>query len=241
MSGHSKWSTIKRQKQAKDAARGAVFTKLGNAIAVAARSGTDPESNFGLRLAIDRAKALNMPLANIQRSIDRVKDKSASAITEALYEGYGPGGVAILVEVATDNVNRTLPDVKVAITKHGGRLAEKGAVAFLFDRRGLIRLDQTGDEAVLAAIEAGALDVTTEDDQTVVYTSPTELAKVRDQLEAAGYHIAEAELSYVPKSNVTINDKETAGKVIRLMDALEDITEVVSTYVNFDIPEEYLS
>src|SRR3954451_20628093 len=130
MSGHSKWSTIKRQKGAKDAARGAVFTKLGNAIAIAARAGTDPETNFALRLAIDRAKAANMPSANIQRSIDRSKDKDAAQLQEILYEGYGPGGVAILVEAATDNNNRTYPYVRLAFSKHGGNLAEKGAVAF---------------------------------------------------------------------------------------------------------------
>src|SRR6202451_4464825 len=122
MSGHSKWSTIKRQKGAKDAARGAVFTKLGNAIAIAARGGTDPDANFSLRLAIDRAKAANMPAANIQRSIDRVKDKAAAQLQEVLYEGYGPGGVAILVETATDNINRTYPEVKLAFSTHGGSI-----------------------------------------------------------------------------------------------------------------------
>src|SRR5580704_2975719 len=137
MSGQSKWSTIKREKGAKDAARGAVFTKLGNAIAIAARSGIDPDTNFALRLAIDRAKAANMPSANIQRSIDRIKDKAAAQLQEVLYEGYGPGGVAILVECATDNLNRTLPEVRLAFSKHGGSLAEKGAVAFQFDHKGM--------------------------------------------------------------------------------------------------------
>ncbi|HMH31224.1 MAG TPA: YebC/PmpR family DNA-binding transcriptional regulator, partial [Methylomirabilota bacterium] len=123
MSGHSKWSTIKREKGAKDAARGAVFTKLGNAIAIAARGGTDPDTNFSLRLAIDRAKTANMPMANIQRSIDRIKDKDSAQLQEVMYEGYGPGGVAVLVECATDNVNRTYPDVKLAFSKHGGSIA----------------------------------------------------------------------------------------------------------------------
>src|SRR3984957_17433600 len=159
MSGHSKWSTIKRQKGAKDAARGAVFTKLGNAIAIAARAGTDPDMNFSLRLAIDRAKAANMPAANIQRSIDRVKDKDAAQLQEVLYEGYGPGGVAILAECATDNINRTYPEVKLAFSKHGGNIAEKGAVAFQFDHKGMIRVKGTGDKVLEAAIEAGADDV----------------------------------------------------------------------------------
>jgi YebC/PmpR family DNA-binding regulatory protein len=140
VSGHSKWSTIKRQKGAKDAARGAVFTKLGNAIAIAARGGTDPDMNFSLRLTIDRAKAANMPLANIQRSIDRAKDKASAQLQEVMYEGYGPGGTAILVECATDNINRTYPEVKLAFSKHGGNIAEKGAVAFQFDHKGMIRV-----------------------------------------------------------------------------------------------------
>src|SRR3954451_11692664 len=159
MSGHSKWSTIKRQKGAKDAARGAVFTKLGNAIAIAARSGTDPDMNFALRMAIDKAKAANMPAANIQRSIDRIKDKSAAQLQEVLYEGYGPGGVAILVECATDNINRTYPEVRLAFSKHGGNIAEKGAVAFQFDRKGMIRVHGSGDELLMQALETGADDM----------------------------------------------------------------------------------
>src|ERR1700722_4059312 len=144
MSGHSKWSTIKRQKGAKDAARGALFIKLGNTIALAARNGADPETNFSLRLAIDKAKAANMPTANIQRSIDRIKDKDAAQLQELMYEGYGPGGVAILAECATDNINRTYPEVKLAFSKHGGNIAEKGAVAFQFDHKGMIRVKGTG-------------------------------------------------------------------------------------------------
>lgn len=240
MSGHSKWSTIKRQKAAKDAARGAVFTKLGNAIAVAARGGTDPESNFALRMAIDNAKAANMPAANIQRSIDRVKDKNAAQMQEVLYEGYGPGGVAILVECATDNINRTYPDVRLAFSKHGGNIAEKGAVAFQFDRRGLVRVKGTGDDVLMAALDAGADDVQEEDGESLIYTDPKELAKVRQAVTDAGQKIEEAELTYVPQNTVEISDAATAGKVMRLMDALEDIDEVVSTHVNFDIDESVL-
>jgi YebC/PmpR family DNA-binding regulatory protein len=240
MSGHSKWSTIKRQKGAKDAARGAVFTKLGNAIAVAARSGTDPTSNFSLRLAIDKAKAANMPAANIQRSIDRAKDKDAAQLTEVMYEGYGPGGVAILVECATDNINRTYPEVRSAFTKHGGSIAEKGAVAFQFDQKGMIRVKETGDDVLLKALDAGAEDVTEEDNESIIYTDPKELAKVRDALNEAGLTISEAELTYVPNNTVEITDEATAGKIMRLMDALEDIDDVSNTHVNFDIPEELL-
>ncbi len=240
MSGHSKWSTIKRQKGAKDAARGAVFTKLGNAIAVAARAGTDSESNFSLRMAIDNAKTANMPAANIQRSIDRVKDKDAAQLQEVLYEGYGPGGVAILVECATDNINCTYPDVKVAFSKHGGNIAEKGAVAFQFDHKGMIRVPATGDDVLMQALEAGAEDVQEEDGESLIYTDPKELAKVREALSAAGLKIETAELTYVPKNTVEISDAATAGKIMRLMDALEDIDEVTNTHVNFDIPEEFL-
>jgi YebC/PmpR family DNA-binding regulatory protein len=241
MSGHSKWSTIKRQKGAKDAARGAVFTKLGNAIAIAARSGADPETNFALRMAIDKAKTANMPAANIQRSIDRVKDKDAAQLQEVLYEGYGPGGVAVLVECATDNTNRTYPDVKLAFSKHGGSIAEKGAVAFQFDRKGVIRVKATGDDVLLQALDAGAEDVQEEDGESVIYSAATDLAKVRDALADSGLEVTEAELTYVPNNTIEISDAATAGKIMRMMDALEDLDDVSSTHVNFDIPEELLS
>jgi YebC/PmpR family DNA-binding regulatory protein len=241
MSGHSKWSTIKREKGAKDAARGAVFTKLGNLIAIAARAGTDPTTNFALRLAMDKAKAANMPTANIDRAIQRVADKNAAQLQEVTYEGYGPGGVAILAEVATDNLNRTYPEVRLAFSKHGGNLAEKGAVAFQFDRKGMIRVRGSGDELLMQVLDAGAEDMQEEGDESVIYTDSTELAKVRDALREAGIEILEAELTYVPNTTVPVADKETAGKIIRLMDALEDIDEVSATHVNFDIPEEFLT
>lgn len=241
MSGHSKWSTIKRQKGAKDAARGAVFTKLGNNIAVAARGGADPETNFALRLAIDKAKASNMPMANIQRSIDRGSGKlGGENIQEVIYEGYGPGGVAIMVECATDNINRTYPEVKAAFSKHGGNIAEKGAVAFQFDQKGMIRAKGGGDEFTLQVIDAGAEDVEEYEEESIIYTAPKELAKVRDNLREAGVEVLEAELTFVPNNTVDITDKETAGKVMRLMDALENIDDVSTTHTNFDIPEELL-
>ena len=240
MSGHSKWSTIKRTKGAKDAARGAVFTKLGNAIAIAARSGTDPDMNFSLRLAMDKAKAANMPAANIQRAIDRVKDKNAAQLQEVLYEGYGPGGVAILVEVATDNINRTYPEVRLAFSKHGGNIAEKGAVAFQFDHKGMIRVKATGDDFMLEALDAGAEDVQEEDGESIVYTAATDLAKVRDTLKGAGQEITEAELTYVANNTIEVTDANTAGKIMRLMDALEEVDDVQNTHVNFDIDENLL-
>lgn len=241
MSGHSKWSTIKREKGAKDAARGAVFTRLGNAIALAARGGTDPDTNFSLRLAMDKAKAANMPSANIQRAIDRIKDKSAAQLQEVLYEGYGPGGVAILVEVATDNLNRTYPLVKLAFSKHGGNIAEKGAVAFQFDHKGAIRVNATGDDLLLQAIDAGAEDVQEEGEESVVYTAATDLAKVRDSLKAQSVPITEAELTYVPNNTVEVTDEATAGKIMRLMDALDDLDDVTNTHVNFEIDESLIS
>lgn len=240
MSGHSKWSTIKRQKGAKDAVRGAVFTKLGNAIASAARNGTDPETNFSLRLAIDKAKAANMPATNIQRAIDRVKNKEMAQLQEVLYEGYGPGGVAILVEVATDNINRTYPEVRLAFSKHGGNIAEKGAVAFQFDHKGMVRVVGIIDEILMTAIDAGADDVVEEEGEAIVYTDVKQLTKVRDGLRQAGFEILEAELTYVPNTTVNIIDKNTAAKIMRLIDALDEVDNVVNTHVNFDIPEELL-
>lgn len=242
MSGHSKWSTIKREKGAKDAARGALFTKLGNALAIAARAGADPEMNFALRLAIDKARASNMPMANIQRSIDRGSGKlGGDQIQEVMYEGYGPGGVAILVECATDNINRTYPEVRLAFSKHGGNIAEKGAVAFQFERKGAIRVNGSGDDLLMQALDAGAEDVQEEGGESVVYTDPKELAKVRDALVAAGCTVLEAELTFVPNTTVAVADKETAGKIMRLMDALDACDDVTNTHVNFDIPEEFLS
>ena len=241
MSGHSKWSTIKREKGAKDAARGALFTKLGNAIALAARGGADPDMNFALRLAIDKAKASNMPMANIQRSVDRGSGKlGGDQIQEVMYEGYGPGGVAILVECATDNLNRTYPEVKLAFSKHGGNIAEKGAVAFQFERKGMIRVPGSGDELMMQALEAGAEDMQEEGDESVIYTDPKELAKVRDALVAMDIEVKEAELTFVPNKTVEVTDEATAGKIMRLMDALDACDDVTNTHVNFDIDESLI-
>jgi YebC/PmpR family DNA-binding regulatory protein len=242
VAGHSKWAKIKRGKAVEDAKRGVLFTKLGNNISLAARGGADPDMNFSLRLAIDKAKAANMPAVNIQRAIDRGSGKlGGEQIQEVLYEGYGPGGVAILVEAATDNLNRTFPDVRLAFSKHGGSIAEKGAVAFQFDKKGLIRLRGKGDEVMMAALEAGAEDFVEEGEESLVYTDPKELAKVRDGLKQAGFDIQEAELTYVPNNTIQISDKDTAGKVLRLMDALDELDDVTATHVNFDIPEELLT
>jgi len=238
MSGHSKWSTIKRAKGITDAKRGAVFTRLGNLIAIAARSGTDPALNSTLAMAIEKAKAANMPMTNIERAIKRVSDKDAAQLIEVMYEGYGPGGVGVLVEVATDNLNRTYPEVKLAFSKHGGNMAEKGAVAFQFEHKGLIRVKGIGEDLLLTILDCGAEDAVEEGDETLVYSEPKALASVRDALKQAGLEVVEAELTYVPKTTIEITDANTAGKIERLMDALDDQNDVTATHVNFDIAED---
>lgn len=236
MAGHSKWSKIKRGKAVEDAKRGALFTKYGNTIAIAARDGDDPDINFALRLAIDRAKAINMPAANIQRAIDRGSGKlGGEQIQEVLYEGYGPGGVALLVEAATDNLNRTYPEVRSAFSKHGGNIAEKGAVAFQFDRKGEIRIKGIGDDVMLMALDAGAEDVEADGDESVIYTEQKAFAKVRDALKGAGADISEAQLTYLPQNTIKVTDASTAGKITRLMDALDELDDVSETYTNFEL------
>lgn len=235
MSGHSKWSTIKREKGAKDAKRGAIFTRIGNQIAIAARSGTDPSMNPALALAIEKAKQANMPNANIQRALDRVNDKNAAALEEVTYEGYGPGGVGIIVETATDNKNRTYPEVRTALTKNGGSIADAGSVMFQFTRKGVIRVDATGEDALLHILDAGAEDAVEEDGGVTVYTDQRELARVREALVAAELTVREAELQYVPNAMLPIDDEETARKVLKVMDALDELDDVVNVHTNADI------
>lgn len=240
MSGHSKWSTIKRQKAVTDAKKGAIFTQLGNAIALAARGGADPDMNFALRLAMDKARAANMPTANIQRSIDRGSGKLGGAIIEeATYEGYGPGGAAIIVECATDNKNRTYPEVRLAFSKNGGSMAEPGSVAFQFARKGVIRanfVSGDADAALLEAIDAGAEDAEVfEANELIVYTDPKELAAVRDSLRARGFGIEEAELTYVPHATIEISDPDVERKLTNLMNALEDQDDVTNVHANFEL------
>ncbi|MDX1765592.1 MAG: YebC/PmpR family DNA-binding transcriptional regulator [Candidatus Saccharimonadales bacterium] len=243
MAGHSKWSKIKRQKGANDAKRGKLFTKLGNAIAVAAKTGGDPTMNPTLALAIDKAKAANMPNANIEKSIKRgTGELGGDIIQELNFEGYGPGGIGVIVEAASDNRNRTTTEVRTAFSKNGGNLAETGAVAFQFTRKGSIRAKFTGDsdEAQLLAIDAGADDVVDEDGELVIYTDMKDLARVRDKLKSEGLEIIEAELVYAPNNVVEITEADTAKKVVKLMDAIEESEDVTNTYANFDINEELL-
>ncbi len=235
MAGHNKWSKIKRGKAVEDAKRGAVFTKIGNQIAIAARAGTDPSTNSALAMAIEKAKAANMPGSNIDKAIARVADKSAAQLQEVLYEGYGPGGTAILVECATDNTNRTYPEVRNAFNKHGGSIADKGSVAFQFTRKGVIIAKANGDEFMLMALDAGAEDVQEDGGESIVYTAQKDLAKVRDSLREAGIELEQAELSYEPNNVIEITDDVTIGKIERMMDALDDLDDVSNTYTNFEI------
>ena len=235
MSGHSKWSTIKREKGAKDAKRGAVFTRIGNQIAIAARGGTDPSMNSALALAVEKAKAANMPNANIQRAIDRVNDKNAAVLEEVAYEGIGPAGVGIIIETATDNKNRTFPEVRNALAKNGGRIADSGSVMFQFDRKGVIRVASSGEDALLSVLDAGAEDAVEEDGEIVVYTDQKDLAKVRTAIVKSGLAVSDAELQYVAKNPVAIDDNETAAKVLKVLDALDDLDDVVNIHTNAHI------
>jgi YebC/PmpR family DNA-binding regulatory protein len=245
MSGHSKWSTIKRQKGANDAKRGAVFTKVAREIMIAARQGGgDPDANYRLRLAMEKARSVNMPQDNIKRAIDKATGAGDGAVYEELvYEGYGPGGIAVLVETQTDNKNRTAADVRSYFTKMGGQLAGAGAVAWQFEARGLITIAgaKDADEVALAAIDAGAEDVDTTDPARIeVYTSPGDLRAVREALEAAGCPVESAESAMVPKNTVEL-DSAKARQALRLVDMLEDHDDVQRVTANFDIPEDILA
>ena len=244
MSGHSKWSTIKRQKGVTDAKRGALFTKVAREISVAARQGGgDPDANYRLRLAVEKARAVNMPSDNIKRTIDKATGGGdGEQFEEITYEGYGPGGVAVLVETATDNRNRTAAEVRSIFTKSGGQLAGSGAVAWQFEPRGLIAVLRQAaldvDEVTLAAIDAGAEDVDTESDDTIeIYTSPADLEAVRKALEGAGVAVDSAENTMVAKQTVEL-DSHKARQALRLVELLEDLEDVQRVTANFDIPED---
>jgi YebC/PmpR family DNA-binding regulatory protein len=245
MSGHSKWSQIKRQKGANDAKRGAVFTKIAREIAIAARSGgPDPDANYRLRLAVDKARSVNMPADNIKRAIERATggDK-AEQFEEIVYEGYGPGGVAILVEAATDNRNRTAADVRAIFTKAGGSLAGSGAVAWQFEQLGVISVPRNGvdaDEVALAAIDAGASDVDTEADPIEVTTDAADLELVRKGLESAGVRVESAEITMQAKATVEVEGTQVRQN-LRLVDLLEDHDDVQRVTANLEIPDDVLA
>jgi YebC/PmpR family DNA-binding regulatory protein len=246
VSGHSKWSTIKHKKGAADAKRGQLFTKLSKAIIVAAKDGgPDPANNLALQNAIEKAKSYSMPKDTIERAIARGAgtDADAAAYETVVYEGYGPEGVAVLVEALTDNRNRTASDVRHLFTKHGGNLGTTGAVAWLFERRGIVLVESDGvdeDELTLAAAEGGADDVELDGTVFQVTSAPDALAAVREAIEAAGITVASAELTMVPKTTVAVADESSAKKLIRLIEALEDLDDVQDVSANFDIPEQVL-
>lgn len=231
MSGHSKWETTKRQKAVVDAKRGALFTKIGNQIAIAARGGSDPAMNPSLAMVLEKARHANMPKANIERAIARAADKSAAQMIEETYEAYGPGGVGVIIEVATDNKNRTMPEVRHTLEKNGGRMADPGSVMFQFARKGVIVVSEKGDDAMMQVLEAGAEDAEEVEDGIEIFTEPTDLMKVRSALLEAGLTVNSAELKYVPNNMVPV-EGENAEKLEKLLDAVDDLDDVVSVSTN---------
>jgi YebC/PmpR family DNA-binding regulatory protein len=244
MSGHSKWASIKHKKAIVDSRRGAAFSKLSRAITVAARDGGgDPATNVTLENAVRKAKEASMPKDNIERAIAKGAGggSEAEAIESVLYEGYGPGGVAVLVEALTDNRNRTGADVRHMFSKNGGNLGEPGSVAYLFEKKGTIVVDATrySEDELMVAVEAGAEDITADEDVFEVITEPVDFAQVRDALEAGGIEMQSAEMTYRPSSLVPI-DEAQAGKLMRLIEALEDYDDVGAVHANFDVSADVL-
>jgi YebC/PmpR family DNA-binding regulatory protein len=243
MGGHSHWSTIKRQKGASDAKRGQIFTKLSREISVAAREGgTDPTMNPRLRLAIDKARESNMPNDTIKRAVERGGPGDANSLDEITFEGYGPGGVAILIQTVTDNRNRTVSELRTTLSRNGGSLGEAGSVAWQFESKGLITVDPDGtdpDELALVAIDAGADDVRVEGEIVEVVTGPTDLDKVRRALVDAGLKVTGAELSMLPKTALVVDDK-VGPQTLKLLDIIEDLDDVQKVYSNADFPEAVL-
>ncbi len=240
MSGHSKWSTIKRQKGVEDKRRGSAFSKLSRAISVAARDGADPKTNFKLRLAIEEAKTANMPKETVKRAIERGSGRGGiETFEEATYEGYGPSGVAILVEVLTDNKNRTVSALKNIFERGGGNLAAPGSVAYQFEKMGLITIKKPKDvdQTLLAIIDLGADDVEEASDAIEVYTQPANLAQFQEKLQTAGFEILESQIFMRPKTSVPIKEKKQAERIFRLMEKLEAEDDVQRVSANFDIEE----
>ncbi|MCS7260195.1 MAG: YebC/PmpR family DNA-binding transcriptional regulator [Anaerolineae bacterium] len=244
MSGHSKWSTIKRKKSAEDAKRGKLFTRLARDITLAARNGGDPGANPALRLAIEKAKAANMPKENIERAIKRgTGELEGGAPEEVMYEGYAPHGVALLIKCLTDNRNRTLAEVRRVLNRGGGSLAEAGAVTWMFETKGLITIERGGrdpDDLFMMAVDAGAEDVDVSSEIVEIYTAPTDLRIVAEALQKRGIKVEEAELSMVPKTLVSLDEKETL-QVLHLIEQLEELDDVQQIYSNLDVPEEILA
>jgi YebC/PmpR family DNA-binding regulatory protein len=243
MSGHSKWHNIRLRKGKQDAERGKIFTKLAREIIVAAKTDANPDANVRLRLAIQKAKDNSMPAENIKRAILKGSgEMEGQVFEEVTYEGYGPGGVGVIVECLTDNKNRTYPEVRNIFTKNGGRVAETGAVSWSFDAKGVVSIKSEGltEDAVMeAALEAGAEDVKSEEETFDVITAPEDFSAVRDALEAAGLPVESAEVAMLPQTTIEVTGKD-AELTLRLMDLLEDNDDVQNVYANFDIPDEDL-
>jgi YebC/PmpR family DNA-binding regulatory protein len=245
MSGHSKWHSIKHQKGVADARRGQLFTKLTREIIIAAREGGgNPEANFRLRLAVQKARDANMPMDNIERSIKKgTGELEGGSLSELTLEGYGPNGIAILVNALSDNRNRTIQDVRGTFTRHGSNLGESGCVAWLFDSRGIITIkaeNVDADELALSAIDAGADDVKVEADYVEVYTAPEDLEKVREALEKQGIEVESSELTMAPKSLIQLDEK-SGLQALKLLEKLEDIDDVQNVYTNADIPDSVVA
>ena len=231
MSGHSKWATTKRQKAIVDAKRGAAFTKIANQIAIAARSGGDPTMNPTLAMVLEKARKANMPKVNIERAIARATDKSATAMIEETYEAYGPAGIGIIIEVATDNKNRTMPEVRNILSKNGGRMADPGSVMFQFARKGVIEITEKGEEALMTALDCGAEDANENEDGIEIITEATDLMKVRQALIDAGLTVENAELRYIASTSVPVSE-EDAEKVDKLLNAIDDLDDVTNVFTN---------
>lgn len=245
MSGHSKWSQIKRQKGAADQKKGAVFTRMTREIMLAAKEGGgDPDANFRLRLAMDKARGVNMPMVNIQRAIDRATGAIAGeAIEPVTYEGYGPGGVSVIVEAATDNRNRTAGEVRAVFSRNNANIGGPGSVVWQFDQKGSIEIDASEtdpDEISLSAIDAGADDVEVDGTAVTVYTAPAALKAVKEKLEAGGVKVESAEITLRPQTTVKLG-AEDARKMLRFIEALEELDDVSKVHANFDVPEEVLA
>ncbi len=243
MSGHNKWSSIKHKKGAQDAKRGKIFTKIIKEITVAARNGGgDPDANPSLRTAVTKAKIENMPKDNIERAIKKgTGELEGVDYTELTYEGYGPGGVAILIETLTDNKNRTAADIRSIFTKQGGNLGENGCVSYMFQRKGIITFDSetySEEEIFEAALEAGAEDVTSSDDEIEVLTAPDDFSSVSEALDGAGFKYSRAEVSMVPETTISL-DAETTVKALRLIERIDDHDDVSSVSTNLDIPDDF--
>ena len=246
MSGHSHWAGIKRRKAAQDAKRGAAFQKLiKDVIAAAKAGGGNPDSNFRLKIAIDRAKEGNVPIDNIERGIKKGSGELGGSMEEVLYEGYGPNGVAVMVQTMTDNRNRTAPEIRSLFTKCGGAIGEVGCVAWNFDRKGTINITGDGideDELLMAAVDAGADDMSPSDEGGYEVTcEPTSLSQVAEKLKNAGYNVDSMDIVMVPKTTVAVNSKSEAEKLLNMVERFEDSDDVEAVYSNFDIPEEILA